>query len=236
MALSLLVLAIGAGAMVVSHANDSYFWVVSQFSGLELKEAIAEWLSWPCFREWLLDHRTLLYFFWREILIAPDKFKGTLSASEVCSAIQKEFNARCRTVHAEHFLLLMAEKAHSNFSNIIQMAAAQVIVHDPLMRKTTIIVRSFSQWRNCIHRNGEGQRIGLLKSEESDPLLTTTFGTWRVDSWCFGNRRKAIIFGIGGQRPKWCCAWSSERAWRKILAEDGSTLIPTVGISRAFPK
>lgn len=26
------VLAMGAGAMVVSHANDSYFWVVSQFS------------------------------------------------------------------------------------------------------------------------------------------------------------------------------------------------------------
>jgi GntP family gluconate:H+ symporter len=37
--LSLLVLAIGAGAMTVSHANDSYFWVVSQFSGLALKEA-----------------------------------------------------------------------------------------------------------------------------------------------------------------------------------------------------
>lgn len=34
--LSLLVLAIGAGAMTVSHANDSYFWVVSQFSGFDL--------------------------------------------------------------------------------------------------------------------------------------------------------------------------------------------------------
>jgi GntP family gluconate:H+ symporter len=35
--LSLLVLAIGAGAMTVSHANDSYFWVVSHFSGFDLK-------------------------------------------------------------------------------------------------------------------------------------------------------------------------------------------------------
>ncbi len=32
---ALTVLAIGSGAMTVSHANDSYFWVVSQFSGLE---------------------------------------------------------------------------------------------------------------------------------------------------------------------------------------------------------
>jgi GntP family gluconate:H+ symporter len=28
-------LAMGAGSMVVSHANDSYFWVVAKFSGLE---------------------------------------------------------------------------------------------------------------------------------------------------------------------------------------------------------
>lgn len=35
----LAVLAIGAGAMTVSHANDSYFWVVSQFSGLSVKDA-----------------------------------------------------------------------------------------------------------------------------------------------------------------------------------------------------
>lgn len=37
--LALLVLAIGAGAMTVSHANDSYFWVVSQFTGFDLKSA-----------------------------------------------------------------------------------------------------------------------------------------------------------------------------------------------------
>lgn len=33
------VLAIGAGAMVVSHVNDSYFWVVTQFSGMDVKTA-----------------------------------------------------------------------------------------------------------------------------------------------------------------------------------------------------
>lgn len=35
----LVVMAIGAGGMTVSHANDSYFWVVTQFSGLEVKDA-----------------------------------------------------------------------------------------------------------------------------------------------------------------------------------------------------
>lgn len=36
---ALATLAIGAGAMTVSHANDSYFWVVSQFSGMDVSQA-----------------------------------------------------------------------------------------------------------------------------------------------------------------------------------------------------
>ncbi|TCL72400.1 putative D-glycerate permease [Hydrogenispora ethanolica] len=39
MDLTLVVMAIGAGAMTVSHVNDSYFWVVSQFSGLKVTDA-----------------------------------------------------------------------------------------------------------------------------------------------------------------------------------------------------
>lgn len=37
--LALVVMAVGAGAMTVSHVNDSYFWVVSQFSGLKVTDA-----------------------------------------------------------------------------------------------------------------------------------------------------------------------------------------------------
>lgn len=35
---ALTVVAIGGGSMVVSHANDSYFWVVTQFSGMSVKQ------------------------------------------------------------------------------------------------------------------------------------------------------------------------------------------------------
>jgi GntP family gluconate:H+ symporter len=33
----LALLSMGAGSMIVSHANDSYFWVISSFSGIEMK-------------------------------------------------------------------------------------------------------------------------------------------------------------------------------------------------------
>ena len=37
--LALVVMAIGAGAMAVSHVNDSYFWVVKEFSGMDVTDA-----------------------------------------------------------------------------------------------------------------------------------------------------------------------------------------------------
>ena len=42
---ALTVLAIGAGSMTVSHANDSYFWVVSQFSDMEVPVAYRAYTS-----------------------------------------------------------------------------------------------------------------------------------------------------------------------------------------------
>jgi len=34
---ALVVLSVGAGSMVVSHANDSLFWVVTQMTGMDVK-------------------------------------------------------------------------------------------------------------------------------------------------------------------------------------------------------
>jgi GntP family gluconate:H+ symporter len=33
----LAVLAMGAGSMTLSHANDAYFWVIAKFSGLDMR-------------------------------------------------------------------------------------------------------------------------------------------------------------------------------------------------------
>lgn len=37
------VLAIGAGSMTVSHANDSYFWIITEFTGMEAATAYQAW-------------------------------------------------------------------------------------------------------------------------------------------------------------------------------------------------
>jgi len=42
---ALFIASVGAGAMTVSHANDSYFWIVKEFSGLSVKEALKYYTS-----------------------------------------------------------------------------------------------------------------------------------------------------------------------------------------------
>ncbi|MDP4248000.1 MAG: GntP family permease, partial [Bacteroidota bacterium] len=34
------VLAMGAGSMMISHANDAYFWVITRFSGLDMRSML----------------------------------------------------------------------------------------------------------------------------------------------------------------------------------------------------
>ncbi|CAN5233020.1 hypothetical protein BH11BAC6_BH11BAC6_08810 [soil metagenome] len=36
----LCVLSMGAGSMMISHANDAYFWVITKFSGLDIKTTL----------------------------------------------------------------------------------------------------------------------------------------------------------------------------------------------------
>ena len=38
MAKAMVVVAIGTGSLMASHANDSYFWVVTQMSGMNVKQ------------------------------------------------------------------------------------------------------------------------------------------------------------------------------------------------------
>jgi GntP family gluconate:H+ symporter len=41
----LAVLAMGAGSMVISHANDAYFWVIARFSGIDVKAMLKAWTT-----------------------------------------------------------------------------------------------------------------------------------------------------------------------------------------------
>jgi GntP family gluconate:H+ symporter len=62
MDLTLVVMAIGGGAMTVSHVNDSYFWVVSQFSGLKVTDAYKAQTAATLFQGLTILVTTMIFF------------------------------------------------------------------------------------------------------------------------------------------------------------------------------
>ncbi len=61
--LALIVMAIGGGAMTVSHANDSYFWVVTQFSGLSVGDAYKAFTMATLFQGITVLITTVLFYY-----------------------------------------------------------------------------------------------------------------------------------------------------------------------------
>jgi GntP family gluconate:H+ symporter len=45
----LCILSMGAGSMLLSHANDAYFWVIARFSGLDMKIMLKVYTIATCF-------------------------------------------------------------------------------------------------------------------------------------------------------------------------------------------
>lgn len=62
---ALAVIATGAGAMTVSHLNDSYFWVVTKFSGLDVKTALRSYTMAT-----LVQGVTAIFLIWLLSLVA----------------------------------------------------------------------------------------------------------------------------------------------------------------------
>ncbi|MCH7413437.1 GntP family permease [Belliella sp. R4-6] len=60
---ALCISAIGAGAMTVSHANDSYFWIVKEFTGLTVKEALLSYTVLTALMG-ITALLTVLIFYW----------------------------------------------------------------------------------------------------------------------------------------------------------------------------
>ena len=146
----------------------------------------------------------------RKILIVPDKFKGSLSASKVADAIEEAI--RMRIVHISDMEIEKVPMADGGDGSLDIMYTAlsressseatliEVECCDPLRRPLTapmLLFRSdgelcaFIEMARCCG-------LTLLKEEERDPLKTDTFGLGLMIRAAAEAGVRRIIIGIGG--------------------------------------
>lgn len=132
-----------------------------------------------------------------KILIAPDKFKGSLSAQEVCDAIEKgikKFDATIETI--KHPLADGGEGTLAILQNYFNLEPITVQVQDPLFNWITAIYMISKDTAFIEMSSASG--LQLLEKEKQNCFYTSTIGTGQLIYDAIEKGFKNIVLFIGG--------------------------------------
>jgi glycerate 2-kinase len=132
-------------------------------------------------------------------LIAPDKFKGSLSARQVCDAVQQALQE-----HDPSFSIItlpLADGGEGSCELLTSFSSGTMIavpVHDPLFRKIDSQYGLSKDGSVAFIEMAGASGYQLLTPEERNPLLTTTYGTGEQIVHALEKGVKEVVLGIGG--------------------------------------
>ena len=135
----------------------------------------------------------------RKIIISPDSFKGSLSAVEVANAIEegiKNVFPNCEIIKTP--IADGGEGTTDTLVSALKGEKVKVIVHDPLMRPIEVEYGLVDDGKTAIIEMATASGITLLKKEEQNPSVTTTFGTGEIIKDALKRGCRSFMIGIGG--------------------------------------
>lgn len=134
-----------------------------------------------------------------KILLAPDKFKGTLTARQVCDVIQQALLA-CDPALSVHTLPLAdgGEGTGALLTEFTRGAEVHVMAHDPLFRMIETSYGISNDGKTAFIEMAKASGLQLLTAAERNPLQTTTLGTGDLIRHALDHHVETIILGIGG--------------------------------------
>ena len=133
------------------------------------------------------------------ILIAPDSFKDCLSAMEVAAALTRGIQKILPDTVCT--LLPLADGGEGTVESVIDATGGKKVklqVKDPLMREVSSFYGITGDGRTAVVEMAAASGIELLKENERDPWITSTFGTGQLIRDALDRGVKKILLGIGG--------------------------------------
>ena len=133
-----------------------------------------------------------------KILIAPDSFKESLEALDVCHAIQSGFSQVFPD--ADYKLLPMADGGEGTsavLSYVLGGRWKEVQIHDPLMRPINAKYLLLEN-ETAVIEIAQACGLHLLTTEERNPLITSSYGVGELIADALDEGVKRIIIGLGG--------------------------------------
>jgi glycerate kinase len=134
-----------------------------------------------------------------KILIAPDKFKGSLDAQQVSEAIRQALLKYDATLHIQ--TIPMADGGEGTAQLLTEHTQGKWIicaVRDPLFRKIEAGYGISGDGNTAFIEMAVASGLQLLKLDERNPLHTSTVGTGDLIADALKHGVKKIVLAIGG--------------------------------------
>ncbi len=134
-----------------------------------------------------------------KIIVAPDKFKGSLTSLQACENIKAGILQSNN--NAEVTIFPMADGG-DGFAAVLkyylQTQTVQCKTVDPLMKEITATYEWDAANKAAIIELASASGLMLLKEKERNPLKTSTYGTGLLIQHAIDNGAQKIILGLGG--------------------------------------
>src|SRR5258706_15420342 len=136
------------------------------------------------------------------IVIAPDKFKGSLSAPQVAAAIATGVRATSPSIEIEQ--IPMADGGEGTVDALVTATNGRLVtrrVTGPLPGMKLDATFGFlggEQTSTAVIEMSAASGLHLLQPQQYDPLKTTTYGTGELIMAAIEMGARRIILGIGG--------------------------------------
>ena len=160
-----------------------------------------------------------------KILIAPDKFKGSLTAQEVCLAIQRGIHRYDPNV--ETILLPLADGGDGSLEVLQQYISSETIqvkVADPLFRTLSASYQLSDDKAYIEMALASG--LVLLKESERNCLFTSTLGTGQLIADAIQRGAKEIFLFVGGSATNDAGMGVAQALGYRFLDKEGNALSP----------
>ncbi|SDX60508.1 glycerate kinase [Paenibacillus sp. CF384] len=134
-----------------------------------------------------------------KVVIAPDSFKGSASARELCSAIAR--GIRSVMPEAELHELPLADGGEGIMDNLVHATGGtriEAAATDPLGRAMTAAYGVLGDGETVIIEMAQASGLPLLTAEERQPLQTSSRGTGELIKHALDQGYRKFIIGLGG--------------------------------------
>lgn len=161
------------------------------------------------------------------ILLCPDKFKDSLSASEVCEALALGITKTYPDAIIQS--LPLADGGEGTLDVIREIFGGEwvkVKVKDPLFRDIEAPYLWVKESQHAFIEMSRASGIELLKKEERNPALTSTWGTGELILHALKQGAKQITLTVGGSATNDAGMGMAAAIGFQFLDENGIELAP----------